>query len=76
MSRKAILSKIRDATVNLDIDAVKKACRKALDASIPAYEAVVEGMARGMEIIGRKYEAGFEYVCEIESVKLFSKPKY
>lgn len=50
------MGKLRDAIVNLDTDGVQKACKEAVDASIPAYKAVTDGMAKGMRIVGQKYE--------------------
>jgi len=60
-----ILSKLRDAIVNLDIEGVQKACRGAIDAGIPAYKAVTDGMAKGMEIVGEKYENGEYFLAEL-----------
>jgi len=61
----AILGKIRDAIVNLDIDGIQKACKQVVDAGIPAYKAVTEGMAKGMEIVGQKYEANEYFLAEL-----------
>ncbi len=60
-----ILAKLRDAIVNLDIDAVQKAAKEAIESGIPAYKAVVEGMAKGMEIVGQKYENGEYFLAEL-----------
>jgi len=60
-----ILCKLRDAIVNLDIEGVQKACREAIDAGIPAYKAVTDGMAKGMEIVGQKYEDGDYFLAEL-----------
>lgn len=60
-----ILARLRDAIVNLDIEAVQKAAKEALEAGIPAYRAVIEGMAKGMEIVGQKYEAGEYFLAEL-----------
>jgi len=60
-----ILCKLRDAIVNLDIEGVQKACREAIDAGIPAYKAVTDGMAKGMEIVGEKYENGEYFLAEL-----------
>ncbi len=65
MSEKNILEKISDAVVNLDIDGVKAACKEAVDAGIPAYKAVTDGMAKGMEIVGQKYEANEYFLAEL-----------
>jgi corrinoid protein of di/trimethylamine methyltransferase len=64
-SEKEILARLRDAIVNLDIDGVKKASEEALAVGIPAYQAVVEGMAKGMEIVGQKYEDGEYFLAEL-----------
>jgi corrinoid protein of di/trimethylamine methyltransferase len=64
-SEKKILSKLRDAIVNLDIDGVKKAAGEAVSSGIPAYKAVIEGMAKGMEIVGQKYEDGEYFLAEL-----------
>jgi len=60
-----ILVRLRDAIVNLDIEAVQKAARDALEAGIPAYKAVIHGMAKGMEIVGQKYEDGEYFLAEL-----------
>jgi len=64
-SEKEILSKLRDAIVNLDIDGVKKAAEEVVSSGIPAYKAVIEGMAKGMEIVGQKYEDGEYFLAEL-----------
>jgi 5-methyltetrahydrofolate--homocysteine methyltransferase len=64
-SEKEILLKLRDAIVNLDIDGVKKASEEAVSSGIPAYKAVVNGMAKGMEIVGQKYEDGEYFLAEL-----------
>jgi len=60
-----ILGKLRDAIVNLDIDGAQEACKEAVEAGIPAYKAVTDGMAKGMEIIGEKYEKGEYFLAEL-----------
>jgi len=60
-----ILCKLRDAIVDLDVEGVQKACREAIDAGIPAYKAVTDGMAKGMEIVGEKYEKGEYFLAEL-----------
>jgi len=51
--------------VNFDIDGIKDAAREAIEAGIPAYEAIMEGMAKGMDIVGRKYEEGEYFLAEL-----------
>jgi len=64
-SEEEILAKLRDAIVNLDIEGVQKAANEALESGIPAYRAVIEGMAKGMEIVGQKYEDGEYFLAEL-----------
>ena len=56
-SEKEILKRLRDCVVTFDSENVPKACQDALAAGIPAYEAIANGLSRGMEIVGQKYEA-------------------
>jgi len=65
MSKEEILTRLRDAIVNLDIEGVQKAAKDALEAGIPAYKAVIDGMAKGMEIVGQKYEDGEYFLAEL-----------
>lgn len=60
-----IMDRLRDAIVNLDIDGVKKACKEAIEAGISAYKAITDGMAKGMEIVGEKYEKGEYFLAEL-----------
>jgi len=62
---KAILERLRDGIVNFDIKGVQKACREALRVGLPPYRAIVDGMARGMEIVGQKYEVGEYFLAEL-----------
>lgn len=64
-SEKDILAKLRDSIVNLDINNVKKAAEEVLEAGIPAFKAVIDGMAKGMEIVGNKYEDGEYFLAEL-----------
>ncbi len=60
-----ILDRLRDSVVNLDIDGVQKACKDALATGVEPYRAVMEGMARGMDIVGRKYEEKVYFLAEL-----------
>jgi 5-methyltetrahydrofolate--homocysteine methyltransferase len=64
-SESEILGRLRDAIVALDIPGLQEACEEAIAAGIPAYRAVVEGMSKGMEIVGQKYEDGEYYLAEL-----------
>jgi 5-methyltetrahydrofolate--homocysteine methyltransferase len=60
-----ILEKLQDAIVELDIEVIPQLCQEALDAGVSAYDAIVNGMAKGMEIVGQKYEDGEYYLAEL-----------
>jgi 5-methyltetrahydrofolate--homocysteine methyltransferase len=60
-----ILGKLRDAIVELDILGVQDACEEVVASGMSAYRAVIEGMAKGMEIVGQKYEDGEYYLAEL-----------
>jgi 5-methyltetrahydrofolate--homocysteine methyltransferase len=63
--KEKILASLRDAIVNLDIDGAKKSAKDAIAAGMPAYVAVVDGMAKGMEVVGQKYEDGEYFLAEL-----------
>ena len=65
MEKQAILDEIRDAIINLDIDAIPGLCKKAVEGGVPAIEVVVGGMAKGMKLVGDRYEAGVFYLAEL-----------
>jgi len=60
-----LLEKIKEAIVNLDVDNIQKLCKEAVDAGIPAYKVVTDGMAKGMDIVGQKYEANEYFLAEL-----------
>ncbi|UCD45300.1 MAG: corrinoid protein [Candidatus Bathyarchaeota archaeon] len=63
--RSEILQRLSDAIVELDIDAIPRLCEEALEAGVPAHEAVIDGMAKGMEVVGQKYEDSEYYLAEL-----------
>jgi len=65
MSKIEILNRLRDSVENLDVKGAEQACGEALDARIPAYEAVTDGMAKGINIVSEKFEAGEYFLLEL-----------
>jgi len=66
MGRKEeILDKLRDTIVNLDIELIQKVCKEAVNAGVSAYEAITDGLAKGMEIVGQKYEKNEYFLAEL-----------
>lgn len=64
-SKEEVLQRLRNAIVQLDIDGIGKIAQEALDRGIPAYEAVMEGMSKGMEIVGKKFEEGEFFLSDL-----------
>jgi len=66
LSRKEeILARLRDAIVNLDYEGIRDVAREAIEAGLSPYEAIMEGMAKGMDIVGQKYEQGEYFLAEL-----------
>ncbi|MBS7656915.1 corrinoid protein [Candidatus Bathyarchaeota archaeon] len=65
LSEHEILTNLKDSIVNFDIEGIKKAAEKAFQIGIPAYKAIIDGMAKGMEIVGQKYEKGEYFLAEL-----------
>lgn len=66
MSRKEeILARLRDAIVNLDYEGIRDVAKEAIEAGLSPYEAIMEGMAKGMDIVGQKYEQGEYFLAEL-----------
>lgn len=60
-----MLERLRDSIVELEIDTVAQLCQEALDVGVSASDAIIKGMAKGMEIVGQKYEDGEYYLAEL-----------
>jgi 5-methyltetrahydrofolate--homocysteine methyltransferase len=65
VDKSAILGMLRDAIWKFDMDNVKLACNEALRQGIPAYEIIMEGMAKGLEVVGQKYERGDFFLSDL-----------
>ncbi|TFH04964.1 MAG: corrinoid protein, partial [Methanosarcina sp.] len=58
MAKEDILNSLTDAVVEGDDELAEEFAHKALDEDIDAYEAIVDGLAKGMKIISDMYEKG------------------
>jgi corrinoid protein of di/trimethylamine methyltransferase len=65
LEKETILEKLKRAIVDFDITTVQEACKEALEKGIPAYDIVTQGMAKGMEVVGQKYENGEFFISEL-----------
>lgn len=60
-----IFERLKKSVVDMDIDAAKMAAQDALDAGIDAYEAIIDGLAKGMEQVSQLYDDGDYFVPEV-----------
>lgn len=65
MGEQNFLEKLKECVANFDIDKIQKVCRDALVAGVAPYRLVMDGMAKGMDVVGRKYEAGEYFLAEL-----------
>jgi corrinoid protein of di/trimethylamine methyltransferase len=63
--RGELLKALRDAVVDMDEDKAKEAAQKVLDEGLNAYDAVMNGLAAGMEIVGELYDKHEYFVPEL-----------
>ena len=63
--RQGLLKELSDGVVEYDEDRVKEAAQKVLDEGLNAYDAVMNGLAAGMEIVGELYDKQEYFVPEL-----------
>jgi len=59
------IARLRDGIVNFDMKGVRESVREAISIGIPAYQVITEGMIKGMEIVGKKYEEKEYFLTEL-----------
>jgi methanogenic corrinoid protein MtbC1 len=65
VGKQQTLENLKDAIIGFDIDNIKTLAENALKQGVSAYEGVVDGMAKGMEVVGQKYQAGEYFLPEL-----------
>ena len=60
-----ILDRIRNHVVNLELEATPKAVQEALDARVPPLKILTDGLSKGVEMVGEKFEAGEYFLSEL-----------
>jgi len=65
LSETEVLSKLETSVVNGDIKAVVAAANQALQLGIDPSKAISEGLAKGMKVVGEKYENSEYYLPEV-----------
>lgn len=63
--REELLKTLSDGVVNFEEDNVKEASQKVLNEGLDAYDAIMNGLAAGMEIVGDLYDKHEYFVPEL-----------
>ncbi len=65
MSKEEILEGLKEAVVKFDIDNIRTMAENALSQGVSAYDGVINGMAKGMDVVGQKYQLGEFFLPEL-----------
>jgi 5-methyltetrahydrofolate--homocysteine methyltransferase len=63
--KEQILQDLCNAIVELNFGEIKQIAEKSVDAGILPRDAISKGLGRGMEIVGKKFEAGEYFLSEL-----------
>jgi dimethylamine corrinoid protein len=63
--RAIILDELKQAVIDMDEDATPELAQEALNTGISAYDAIMEGLVKGMEVVGDLYEQEEYFIPEI-----------
>lgn len=63
--KEALLKQMADGVVDMDEDAVKEAATAYVEAGFDALEGITNGLAAGMDEVGKLYEDGEYYIPEL-----------
>ena len=63
--REELLKRLSDGVVDMDEATVKEAAQRVLDEGLDAYDAIMNGLAAGMEIVGDLYDKHEYFVPEL-----------
>ena len=66
MSKKEeILKKLTECIVDFNIEEIRRAAQEAMQENISVHEAIMDGMSKGMKIVGDKFEAGEYFLSDL-----------
>lgn len=65
MSEQNILNALADAVVDMDEEGAQAAAQEAVATGIDAYEAITDGLVKGMNVVGDKYEEQEYFIPEV-----------
>jgi trimethylamine corrinoid protein len=65
VTKEEVLEGLKEAVVRFDIDNIRALAEKALSQDVSAYDGVINGMAKGMDVVGQKYQLGEYFLPEL-----------
>lgn len=63
--KREVLDRLKQGVIDYEEEAVKEAAQEALEEGIDAYEAIMDGLSAGMEVVGDLYEKKEYFVPEL-----------
>ena len=63
--KEEILNKLMNAVLNYDIDEAVKAAKEAVEKDVDPVDAIEEGLAKGVRIVGERFGAGEVFLTEL-----------
>jgi len=64
-SDREVLDSLTESTISFDSERLKKSLDEALSSNVPLERIIKEGLGRGMEIVGEKYERGQYFLSDL-----------
>lgn len=65
MEEKRILRRLQDSISNMDMEDAKNASKEALAQGVPAMKIITNGLAKGLIVVGEKFEAKEYFLPEL-----------
>ena len=65
MKEQEVLQVLRECIANIDVTRVREACEQALSEGVSPLKAINDGMLRGMQVVGDKFQAGEYFLTEL-----------
>jgi corrinoid protein of di/trimethylamine methyltransferase len=63
--KEEVLKKLVQAVVDGNVDQAESAAREAVNAGIEPYKAIIDGLSKGMEVVGEKYDSKEYFLPEL-----------
>jgi corrinoid protein of di/trimethylamine methyltransferase len=65
MEKEEILAKLAEAVVEMDEELAEKLAKEVIDSGVDAYDAITEGLVKGMKTVSDQYENEEKYLPEV-----------